>query len=179
MANNYPSVRSSKMNINNSFEVADDPLTDVFFSDEKGIIYTIYTSLSHLKVSDSTKDLDSKTLYIGSKAFPIKDNLSFINIDRNGVYLNLSALLGFKERLSTSQVLSLSLRNPNEKKGTVTNLVYLSRYILAKDPRKEENKGHLSLILDTLVLDFPYQRNGNTSNLVVKIDGKKLHLLLM
>ncbi|MFA6586719.1 MAG: hypothetical protein WCR16_01360 [Bacilli bacterium] len=150
---------------------------EVSFSDDKGFIYPTYFSLDKLKLDTAADGLMEKTLSIGSRLFPVKDNLSSFQEEGKDVYLNLNKLLGFEDTHLTSQVLSLILISPNGKKEE-TKLVYLSRYILMKDPRKEENKGHMSLLLDSLTLDFPYQREEKKSNLQIKIDGKPLFLLL-
>ncbi|MCI1734353.1 MAG: hypothetical protein LKM30_01250 [Bacilli bacterium] len=150
-------------------------LPDVCFSDKDGNLYPAYTSLTHLELVASPVGLIHKTLIIGKMAFPVVNNPECFTKVGKKVYLNLAKLLNLSA-LNQSQVLTLVLASKNKQE--TTNLVYLSRYSLFKDPRKIENHGHLSLILDTLTMDFPYQRQGNKSNLMVCLDGKKLCFLL-
>jgi hypothetical protein len=161
-----------------SFDVLEGPLDDISFSDEKENHYTAYTSLNQLFICKRISKINDSTLYIGKRAFVVKDNLDCFQVTEKGVVLNLTQLLGFKDRLSSCQALTLNFKNSDEKKSFSVNIVYLNRYILAKDPRKEENNGHLSVIIDTLVLDFPYKKEKNKSNLTINIDNKKLFLLL-
>lgn len=151
-------------------------LSSVQFSDEEGNIYDVYTELSRIKLHTSLTTLKDKTLKIGRRTFSINAHQSCFHKENDGYYLDLKALLGFKDHLK-SQVLVLELIDEDNEIET-TYAVYLSRYILIKDPRKKENNNHLSLILDSLTLDFLYKREDNTSNLSVNIDSKKLSLLL-
>jgi len=155
------------------------PDKDIAFSDDEGRIYPVYFALSHIRLSTVWTGFAKKTLYLGTKAFPVSSYLSCFSHDRKGVYLDLASLLGFQDVSGhlASQVLTLVLKD-REGKEEETRLVYLSRYSLLKDPRKKENQGHISLLLDTLTLDFPYQRTGNRSNLKVKIDSQPLYFLL-
>lgn len=157
------------------FEPSEDPLDGISFSDESRNIYPVYTCIEHLYLPLSKAELKEATLSIGKKDFRVRDYPDAFTSDAKGTYLNLSRLLGITSRID-SQVLSLLITL--KKKVFSVNYVYLNRFQLIKDPRKKENEGKITLLLDSLVLDFPYQRKGLDSSLKINIHGIRLALLL-
>lgn len=149
---------------------------DLNFADEEGNIYMTYLSLDEVMLNKPADcDFESLTLYIAKQAFKVSEYRDcFIENDEN-IILNLDRLLGLKDRLQ-SQVLTFVLKD--EKEMSTTRIVFLNRYVLLKDPRRKENHNHMSVLLNTLVLDYLYKRDEKTSNLKVNLDGKKMYFLL-
>ena len=164
------------MRINDiNFEEEQNLKKDLRFSDDNGNIYKTYLSLNAIDIEkpegEKAKDL---VLSISRESFPLKDYQDCYVENKDSITLNLEKLLGIKDRLQ-SQVLTFLLKGKKEK---VTRIVFLNRYVLLKDPRKKENHGHMTVLLNTLILDYLYQREKNTSNLKVKLDGNSLYFLL-
>lgn len=149
---------------------------DVRFSDDEGNLYVTYLSLREIRLEKpsncKTKDL---VLLISKESFPLKDYEDCFIEEKDDIVLDLDKLLGIKDRLQ-SQVLTFLLRGEKEEK--ITRIVFLNRYVLLKDPRRKENQNHMTVLLNTLVLDYLYKKEKNKSNLKVKIDGKQLYFLL-
>ncbi len=149
---------------------------DLNFADEEGNIYKTYLSLDEVMLNKPADcDFEFLTLYIAKQAFKVSEYRDcFMENDEN-IILNLDRLLGLKDRLQ-SQVLTFVLKD--EKETSTTRIVFLNRYVLLKDPRRKENHNHMSVLLNTLVLDYLYKRDEKTSNLKVNLDGKKMYFLL-
>lgn len=149
---------------------------DVRFSDDEGNLYVTYLSLREIRLekpsNSRAKDL---VLLISKESFPLKDYEDCFTEEKDDIVLDLDKLLGIKDRLQ-SQVLTFLLRGEKEEK--ITRIVFLNRYVLLKDPRRKENQNHMTVLLNTLVLDYLYKKEKNKSNLKVKIDGKQLYFLL-
>ena len=149
---------------------------DLYFSDEEANLYQTYLSLKEIRLNKPCdEDFLSLSLNIAKESFQVKDNLDCFKEEKDSIILNLDRLLGLTDRLQ-SQVLTFILKG--KKNESTTRIVFLNRYILLKDPRKEENKNHMTVLLNTLVLDYLYTRDEITSNLKVNLDGKKLYFLL-
>lgn len=149
---------------------------DLFFSDDCGNLYDTYLSLHDITLKRPKDEfLFDLVLSISKEEFPIKDYPECFKEETNGIHLDLAKLLGLVDRLQ-SQVLTFVLKG--KKESVTTRVVFLNRYVLLKDPRKETNRGHMSVLLNTLVLDYVYHKDKLTSNLVVNLDGKKLYFLL-
>lgn len=149
---------------------------DLNFADEEGNIYKTYLSLDEIYLNKPNgESLDSLTLYISKKTFKLSIYKDCFTENKDYIVLNLDKLLGLKDRLQ-SQVLTFVLKG--DKESSSTRIVFLNRYILLKDPRREENNNHISVLLNSLVLDYLYKRDEKTSNLKVNLDGKKMYFLL-
>lgn len=148
---------------------------DLRFSDDEGNIYLTYLRLDDIRIEKPENEMaEDLVLHISKESFPLKDYKDCFKEEKDCIFLDLKKLLGIKDRLQ-SQVLTFVLKGKKEK---TTRIVFLNRYVLLKDPRKIENQRHMSVLLNTLVLDYLYKLDGNKSNLKVKLDGKSLYFLL-
>ncbi len=160
---------------NTNFEENRNLEEDLRFSDDEGNIYLTYLRLDHIRIQKPEQEKASDlVLSISKEDFPLKDYSNCFEEKGDSILLDLTKLLGIKDRLQ-SQVLTFVLKGKREK---TTRIVFLNRYFLLKDPRKKENSGHMSVLLNTLVLDYVYSTDGMRSNLKVKLDGKSLYFLL-
>lgn len=149
---------------------------DVRFSDDEGNLYVTYLSLREIRLEKpSNNRAEDLVLLISKESFPLKDYEDCFIEEKDDIVLDLDKLLGIKDRLQ-SQVLTFLLKGEKEEK--ITRIVFLNRYVLLKDPRRKENQNHMTVLLNTLILDYLYKKEKNKSNLKVKIDGKQLYFLL-
>jgi len=164
--------------IKEDYQEYKEPIKNITFADEEGNIYSTYTSLDKLMIPLSRKDIQNKVLSIGNQMFRVQDNLSAFTFGTKKTYLNINCLLGLTTKIE-SQVLVIKIHSENENDDNTLYYVYLSRFSLIKDPRRKENNGMLTMLLDSLVIDFPYKKEtDNKSNLVVNIHGVRLHCLI-
>ena len=143
---------------------------NITFIDDKGIIYTPYTSLDKIYLGDDLK-FDNIIIKIGNKSFSYKDYSECFFKHKENCYVNITSLLGFVNPLSNPHILNIEVIT-NDKSYFIYNL-YLCNFSFEK--MTGDNLYDERLIINNVKMDLNSSQLKNYS-FKMTIDDKIINI---